>query len=100
MASLCWRALILGEERLATEAVASLAARSASTGLPRIGAGGDAMRRTRRRRCRRFGSSVAAYATISRPYEFAQACEATGSTLGKGGSREKSIAYGRENIEF
>ena len=39
------------------------------------------------------------YRAITRPYELAQACEATGLTLGKGGgSREKPTAYLRESI--
>lgn len=93
-------ALILGEGRLAAEAVATSAARSASTGLPRIGAAAMLCRGLVDGDVDALEASVAAYRTITRPYELAQACEATGLTLGKGGSREKSIAYVRESIQI
>jgi DNA-binding CsgD family transcriptional regulator/tetratricopeptide (TPR) repeat protein len=93
-------AVILGEGRLATEAVATLAARSASTGSSRIGAAAMLCRGLVDGDVDALEASVAAYRMITRPYELAQACEATGLALGSGGSRETSIAYVRESIEI
>jgi DNA-binding CsgD family transcriptional regulator len=92
-------AVILGERRLATDATATLTARSVSTGLPRIGAAAMLCRGLVHGDVEALETSVGAYRAITRPYELAQACEASGLTLAKGGgSREKSTAYLRESI--
>jgi DNA-binding CsgD family transcriptional regulator len=93
-------AVRLGEGRLATDAVATLMARSVSAGLPRIGAAAMLCRGLVHGDVDALEASVGAYRALTRPYELAQVCEATGLTLGKGGSRETSIAYARESIEI
>jgi DNA-binding CsgD family transcriptional regulator len=93
-------AVILGERRLAADAVATLTAGAANAGLPRIDAAAMLCRGLVHGDLDALEASVGAYRALTRPYELAQACEATGLTLGKGGSREKSIAYARESIEI
>jgi DNA-binding CsgD family transcriptional regulator len=77
-----------------------LTARSTSAGLPRIGAAAMLCRGLVHGDVDALEASVGAYRAITRPHELAQACEATGLTLAKGGSREKSIAYVRESVEL
>ena len=91
-------AVDLGERQLATDATETLTARSVSAGLPRIGAAAMLCRGLVDGDVDALEASVDAYRAITRPYELAQACEATGWTLGKSGSREKSTAYLRESI--
>jgi DNA-binding CsgD family transcriptional regulator len=45
-------------------------------------------------------ASEGAYRAVARPYELARACEATGASLGRGGSQEDCIALFRESIEI
>jgi DNA-binding CsgD family transcriptional regulator len=93
-------AVLLRDLRLATDAAATLMARSARAEVPRIGAAAMLCRGLVHGDVDALEVSVGAYRTIARPYELAHACEAIALTLEQGGSRERSIAYARESIEI
>ena len=75
---------------------ANLTARSASAGLPRIGAAAMLCRGLVDGDVDALEASVGAYRAITRPYELARACEATGLTLGRvARGRRPSPMFGR-----
>jgi DNA-binding CsgD family transcriptional regulator/tetratricopeptide (TPR) repeat protein len=93
-------ALHLGERRLAEEASARLEAAAAKAGLSRIDGAAMLCRGLVHDDVDALGSSVQANRAITRPYELARSCEATGTALGRLGSREDGVAYLRESIEI
>jgi DNA-binding CsgD family transcriptional regulator len=93
-------AVNLAERRLAIEVAATLETRKGRAALPRIDAAAMLCHGLVHGDVDALEASVDAYRAITRPYELAQACEATGLALGSGGSRELSIKYVRESIEI
>ena len=93
-------AVHLSERRLAEEAAARLEAAAAKAGLPRIDGAAMLCLGLVHDDVDALESSVEANRAITRPYELARACEATGTALGRLGPRDDGIAHLRESIDI
>jgi len=93
-------AVSLGERRLAIEVAATLETGKVRAALPRIDGAALLCRGLVDDDVDALVASVGAYRAVARPYELARAIEATGASLGRGGSREDCIGLFRESIEI
>jgi DNA-binding CsgD family transcriptional regulator/tetratricopeptide (TPR) repeat protein len=91
-------AVRLDEGRLAAQAAVTLEAGAAKADLPRIDGAAMLCRGLVDHDVAALEASVEANRAITRPYDLARACEATGAALGRLGSRDDGVAHLRESI--
>jgi DNA-binding CsgD family transcriptional regulator len=90
----------LGERRSAADATAALEAGAAITALPRTRGAALLCRGLFDDRVDALKASVEAARASARPYDLARACEATGLSLSRTGSREDTLTHLRESVEI
>lgn len=93
-------AVDLGERRLAAETTTTLEAGADTVALPRIEGAATLCRGLLDDRVDALEASIHAARVSARPYDLARACESTGLSLGRTGSREGALAHLRESVEI